>query len=220
MKRASISARSAINRALSLVVLLSATSSAVAELSHDVRQLSGLLGEQATNASKKLDSHTEAVRIKGLFEGALNHLAQANNLIAVTTVQTFAETKSVGIGFVTISKPPIIIQIAARNGELLTEYVKCGDETLVDYDWRKSFDVLAQTLKHIAAGASVATAEQAEELRDEVEKGAAATGFTVEIMQEPGFCSITAKKAGLTVHAWALNGEASSHVSTEGVFSR
>jgi hypothetical protein len=198
----------------SLVALLPATS-AVAELSHDVRQLSGMLAEQATRASLTIDSHSEAVRIKGVLEDALNDLARANNLIAVTDVQTFADKKQIGIGFVTISKPPVIIQIAARNGELQIEHASCGDETLVSYDSRTEANKLAEKLKQAAATASRLDRQQAERVQSELELAVQSAKCTLEMMHEPRFCSITAKRPGLTIHAWALEGEASSHVSTD-----
>jgi hypothetical protein len=57
-------------------------------------------------------------------------------------------------------------------------------------------------------------AAQAAKGRAELERAFAAFG-SVEMLHEPGFFSITAKRSGATIHAWALDGEASVHVSTE-----
>ena len=215
MNRTCIDARCARTVALSLFALVCATSSAVADLSHDVRQLSGVLAEQATEASLKIGSHSEAVRVKGIFENLLNNLARTNNLIAVPSVQTFGDKKQIGIGFVTISKPPIVIQIAARNGELLIEYASCGDQILVNYDSRTELEDFAEELNRFAANASRLDKQQAERMLANVEPTAVATKVSLEMLHEPGLCSITASRPRATIYAWALDGDASVHVSTE-----
>jgi hypothetical protein len=200
---------------LSLAAATLVPTAAFAELSHDVRQISGVLAEQAVEASRKIDSHTEAVRMKGIFEQFLNTLARDNQLIAVNNVQTFADKKQIGVGFVTVSKPPIVIQVAARDGQLLMEHATCGDETIVDFDSRRQFDELADQLKRAAAEASLVDASSAEKLRTALEPTFQAANLSLRMLHEPGFCTMTAEGKGVQMNAWALEGKAEVKVSAD-----
>ncbi len=127
-----------IVRALFTVLLVLAASPVFAEISDDVKELSGVLASQATEATVKIDSDANAALIKEIFEDGLNSFAQSNKLLAMIKVQTFTDKKQIAISFATLnSRPIIIINIIARNGELLIEHADCGDKNLVDYDWRE-----------------------------------------------------------------------------------
>jgi len=127
-----------IVRAFLTVLLVAAASPTFAELPEDVKQLSGVLAKHATDATLKIDSDANASEIKSIFEDGLKSFAQTNKLLALTKVQTWTDKKQIAIDFATISRPIIIVHIIARDGRLLMEHAICGDETLVDYDWREA----------------------------------------------------------------------------------
>jgi hypothetical protein len=127
-----------IVRVLFTVLLVLAASPIFAEIPDDVKELSGVVAARATEATLKIDSDANAGVIKEIFVDALNSFAQSNKLLAMIKVQTFTDKKQIVISFATLnSKPIIIINIIARNGELLIEHADCGDKKLVDYDWRE-----------------------------------------------------------------------------------
>jgi hypothetical protein len=128
-----------IVRAFLTVLLVLTAAPTFAELPQDVKQLSGALAKLATEASLKIDSETNAAQIKSIFVDGLKSFAQTNKLLALTQVQTWVDKEQIAIDFATInSKPIIMIHVAARDGKLLIERAVCGDETLVDYDWRET----------------------------------------------------------------------------------
>jgi len=126
-----------IVRAFLTVLLVLATSPVFADLSQDVKELSGVLAKQATNATLKIDSDANASEIKSIFEDGLKTFADTNKLLPLIKVQTWTDKKQIAIDFATISRPTIIVHVIARDGQLLIEHASCGDETLVDYDWRE-----------------------------------------------------------------------------------
>lgn len=77
-------------------------------------------------------------------------------------------------------------------------------------------NAIAENLKDIAIMTCKVDEVQAARGRAELERAFAKFG-SVEMLHEPGFCSITLKAGGGTIHAWALDGEGHTHVSTEGI---
>jgi hypothetical protein len=75
---------------------------------------------------------------------------------------------------------------------------------------------IAENLKAIAIMTCKVHELQAARGRAELERAFAAFG-SVEMLHEPGFCSITLKTGGGTIHAWALDGEGHTDVTTNGL---
>jgi hypothetical protein len=73
---------------------------------------------------------------------------------------------------------------------------------------------IAENMKEIAIMTCEVDEVQSARGRAELERAFAKFGW-VAMLHEPGFCSITLKTGGGTIHAWALNGEGHTHVSTE-----
>lgn len=74
-------------------------------------------------------------------------------------------------------------------------------------------NAIAENLKEAAIIACMFDEAQAAQGRAELERAFAKFG-SVEMHYEPGFCSITLKTGGGTIHAWALDGEGHTHVSS------
>lgn len=73
---------------------------------------------------------------------------------------------------------------------------------------------IAENMKDIAIMTCEVDEVQAARGRAELERAFAKFG-SVELLYEPGFCSITLTTGGGTIHAWALDGEGHTHVSCE-----
>lgn len=107
------------------------------------------------------------------------------------------------------------IDIDADEGEVsksvYLETCRSGDE--LRNEAIGHMNGIAENLKDIAIMTCELDADQAAKGRAELERAFAKLG-SIEMLHEPDFCSITLKTQGGTIHAWALNGEGHTHISS------